>query len=89
MRKDNHNVTDWKALFDRHGDKLIFTFSSQEAANHFKSWLCEMGEQQYWDWMTYREQEEEVGDITALEFDYHTGTDEVPALCGRLDGQDG
>lgn len=68
--------------FNQHSNKLTFVFSSPEAANHFKTWLCESGEQQYWEWMEYRESEED-GDITALDFDYWTGTDEIPAKCGR------
>lgn len=45
-------------------------FANPEAAKHFASWLCESGEQSYWDWMEYREEDEE-GDITAIDFDYH------------------
>ena len=26
-----------------------------EAIEDFMSWLCEMGEQHYWDWMEYRD----------------------------------
>jgi hypothetical protein len=65
------------------GQKLTFVFGNEKTLNHFKSWLCEQGEQEYWDWMEYREQEEK-GNITALEFDYHTGTNHVRTKCGRL-----
>ena len=49
---------------------LKIMFANQDALEHFASWLCESGEQSYWDWMEVRE-EEEVGDITAVELDYH------------------
>ena len=55
--------------------KLTIEFDNQEALKHFALWLCESGEQAYWDWMEYREQEEE-GDITATSFHYHGEKDE-------------
>jgi len=64
------------------GKTLTFNFTSKEAANHFKTWLCESGEQSYWDWMECREQDEE-GPITGLEFDYwNEGI--IDVKCGRL-----
>ncbi len=69
--------------FDAHSERLTFVFGSKEAANFFKQWLCEMGEQDYWDCMEIRESETE-GPITGLSFNYHTGTDEIPVECGRL-----
>ena len=53
-------------------------FDNAKIAEHFASWLCESGEQQYWDWMEYREQEES-GDITATSFHYHGVEDETKA----------
>jgi hypothetical protein len=53
--------------------KIIF--ANEEAAHHFAIWLCESGEQQYWEWMEYREREEK-GDITAVSFHYHGPEDE-------------
>jgi len=44
-------------------------FDNPEAAHHFASWLCESGEQQYWNWMEVREGEEN-GPITAKSFNY-------------------
>lgn len=73
-----------KNTFSPPGKRLVFEFESQEAAEHFKSWLCESGEQEYWMWMEVREREED-GDITATSFDYHTGTEVIPAKCGRTD----
>ena len=73
-------------------------FDNPEAAQHFATWLCESGEQQYWNWMEGREEEEE-GPITATSFDYHnTQVDEhgekvygefmedwtIKTKCGRL-----
>lgn len=49
---------------------LIIKFDSQIALHHFASWLCGSGEQQYWQWMEYREETKD-GDITAVQFDYH------------------
>ncbi|CAB4196891.1 hypothetical protein UFOVP1290_411 [uncultured Caudovirales phage] len=71
--------------------KLEILFDSEDAKQHFISWLCGQGEQYYWDWMECREQEED-GDITAIDFDYHGGTQNgkefgkhtVIAKCGRL-----
>lgn len=80
---------------------LQIKFANEAAAAHFALWLCESGEQQYWDYMEYREAKEE-GDITALSFDYHnedqTKAKNDPArygefmcdniirtTCGRLD----
>ncbi len=30
------------------GTKLTFEFETEEQANFFKTWLCEVGEQDYW-----------------------------------------
>lgn len=49
---------------------IVIEFDSEIAAGHFASWFCGQGEQSYWDWMEYREEEEE-GDITAVSFHYH------------------
>lgn len=51
------------------GHRLTFEFDNERALYHFKLWLCESGEQHYWDWMEARE-EEEQGNIT-VGFDYH------------------
>lgn len=72
--------------------EVTIKFSNDDAAHHFLIWLCESGEQQYWQWMECREQEES-GDITAVDFDYHGGTlkgeefgkHPIIATCGRLD----
>jgi hypothetical protein len=81
--------------------KLTFEFDNQETLNHFKLWLCESGEQQYWNWMEVREEKED-GDITAVGFRYHRpieacNTDDygneffapdnnvIPCTSGRLD----
>lgn len=68
--------------------KVVIEFENEKAAEHFALWLCGSGEQHYWDWMEYREDEDE-GPITALHFDYHTpnggefGTT-IVTKCGRL-----
>lgn len=73
-----------KNKFDKHDNKLVFIFDNKEAANHFKAWLCESGEQEYWTWMEEQEQREK-GNITGLNFDYHSGDETIPVQCGRRD----
>jgi len=67
---------------------LTISFDNERARDHFVIWLCEAGEQDYWAWMEYREQEE-GGRITAVDFNYHEGgafrTDLILATCERLD----
>ena len=55
---------------------LIIKFPNKIAAKHFASWLSGSGEQEYWDWMSYRESEEK-GNITAIHFHYHGEEDET------------
>ena len=57
---------------------LQIKFANEAAAAHFALWLCESGEQSYWDWMEYRESEDD-GDITATSFHYHGEEDETKA----------
>lgn len=62
------------------------SFGSKTAAEHFKVWLCEQGEQDYWIWMAEREHEE-AGDITAVSFKYGPGLS-IKTEMGRLDTRD-
>ena len=55
---------------------ITIRFDSDEAALHFADWLCGSGEQQYWEWMRCREEEED-GPITAVDFSYHGVEDET------------
>jgi hypothetical protein len=57
---------------------LKIEFDNEEAMLGFASWLCESGEQSYWNWMECREQDED-GDITAVQFHYHGVEDETKA----------
>lgn len=50
---------------------LTIEFDNEKALKHFATWLAESGEQDYWTWMEYREQEEPSGNITVTHFDYH------------------
>jgi hypothetical protein len=61
---------------------LSFHFENKEAANHFKVWMSEQGEQDYWNWMDAQESEE-TGSITGIVFDYHQNS-HIPVKCGRL-----
>ena len=54
-------------------------FANEKAALGFASWLCEMGEQEYWEYQKCREEDEE-GDITAIMFDYHGPEDKTKKL---------
>ena len=71
--------------FKTSGTTLTFEFENEQALNHFKSWLCGQGEQDYWMWMEYREQEEEEN-ITGVKFDYWSGP-KIKVECGRLDNE--
>lgn len=64
-------------------------FANKKAADHFLVWLCESGEQEYWQWMECRESDEK-GNITALIFEYHNPNNgkfgpTVDTVLGRLD----
>lgn len=66
---------------------LTLNFENHEALNHFWRWLCESGEQNYWEYMEYREQEED-GDITGLQFDYRKADNgNIQVKCGRFTGE--
>lgn len=62
--------------------KIEFFFENDETAAHFMSWLCGMGEQDYWNWMDVREGEED-GKITAINFDYDFENYKVYTQSGR------
>lgn len=72
---------------------VTIEFGSERAAEHFAKWLDGQGEQNYWDWMVYREKWED-GDITAKSFDYFQGGNEfapngvIKTTLGRLTGDD-
>jgi hypothetical protein len=55
--------------------QLVIEFQNEKAAQIFGTWLCELGEQDYWNWMEYREEEQE-GNITAVQFEYYSPIDE-------------
>ena len=77
------SLKNMKKVFEVKGTALTFEFDNEEALNHFKTWLCESGEQQYWEWQEARE-DEEAGAITGLSFDYWNGAI-IKVKCGRLD----
>jgi hypothetical protein len=60
--------------------EITIKFANPEAARHFAVWLCESGEQSYFDWMRYREENED-GDITATSFHYHGPEDETKDIA--------
>lgn len=78
-------------MTDKHVLKI--EFDNEEALQHFASWLCGAGEQDYWEWMRCREGEKN-GPITATNFNYHDGPDlkfmadnTIETTCGRLTQQ--
>jgi len=68
--------------------KLVIEFDNERAREHFAKWLCASGEQDYWSWMRYR-QDEEPGPITVVDFNYHKdgkfSAGLITTECGRLD----
>lgn len=66
-------------------ESVTFQFDNIEAAQHFKDWMCGSGEQQYWEWMEHRENDED-GDITGIQFKYDDGP-LVIVKCGRFSGE--
>lgn len=55
---------------------LKIEFANKKALKHFATWLCEAGEQDYWEWMEIQEEEED-GPITAVQFQYHGPEDDT------------
>ena len=65
-------------------ENVTINFDNEIAAKHFMSWLSGQGEQDYWEWMMCREQEED-GNITAVSFNYNFYKGEVDTDTSRLD----
>jgi hypothetical protein len=68
--------------------KIIIEYDSEEerhAGEHFLHWLCGQGEQDYWLWMEYREQENVDGKITLTSFHYNFEKLFAKPKIGRLD----
>jgi len=88
-RGDFMNIHKGEGMQSPH--ELKIQFANEKALKHFAGWLSGAGEQDYWQWMEYREQEEK-GDITALNFKYRKGSGElflgdntIRTELGRLD----
>lgn len=60
------------------------TFTDPKIAKGFLSWLCESGEQAYWNWQECRESES-VKENSAIDFDYNFKKLTVITMSGRLD----
>ena len=58
---------------------ITIKFANASTAHNFAVWLCEHGEQDYWDWME-RGEEREEGDITATSFHYHGEEDKTKTI---------
>ncbi len=48
---------------------LKIEFGNHKSLEEFATWLCESGEQDYWNWMESQE-EKDSGNITVVHFDY-------------------
>lgn len=67
-------------------NKIIIKIEgNEEATQYFLSWLCETGEQEYWDFMRYREEEVKKKNITILTFDYDFENKKITGKLGRLE----
>jgi hypothetical protein len=75
---------------------LKIEFDNQDTLEYFKNWLAGSGEQDYWDWMSYRDAAYEE-DITVVVFHYNTkqpdGTwkdtgNTIKAVSGRLENEE-
>lgn len=68
------------------------SFDNEKTARHFVAWLCNAGEQDYWEWMKHREKEDPEGEFTAtFRYDFDESDDlklEVKATSTRLDYED-
>lgn len=65
-------------MSNKNKTKITIEFDNKKSAHHFAVWLCESGEQNYFNWMEVSEEEED-GDITATQFHYHGAEDESKA----------
>lgn len=75
-------------MAEKNGEEnVVLRFDNQAAADQFVLWLCEQGEQDYWNWMEHREQRLS-GPITGTEFKYNSnsafGKSPILVKCGRL-----
>lgn len=67
---------------------LVIKFENDAAATAFAVWLCEQGEQYYWEWMERSEEDDSCPNLTALSFNYHDADGNISTKCGRLDTRD-
>lgn len=51
---------------EKHQVKI--NFHSKKSANHFITWLCEQGEQDYWVWMEAGDPEEDEGEVVGFQY---------------------
>lgn len=58
---------------------ITIEFDNKECARGFAEWLCGSGEQDYWNYQQYREEDEPKGNITAIDFEYHGPEDKTKA----------
>ena len=65
---------------------VTLKFKTKEAAEDFSSWMCEAGEQDYWQWAEIRESEDP--DLTtAQEFNYGKPNKKGDIAIGTVEGR--
>ncbi len=68
-------------------NSITFQFDNHEAQHYFWAWLCNQGEQSYWESQSECEKDDESENITALSFDYKNADyGLVVTKCGRFTG---
>ena len=64
---------------------LTIRFTTKEQAQEFATWLCESGEQQYWEWGEHRIARalRSPKDFVS-QFDYHNGGATIKEFCSDM-----
>lgn len=63
--------------------KLTFDFPTPAARGEFITWLCESGEQSFWQWCEVDQEER-----PAVTFDYWNGTNKGQEFVGGSDSKE-
>lgn len=75
-------------LFKQTNKTLTIEFDTIKQAQHFKSWLFEVGEQDYYRWMECRLKQYEAVDDDVVIFDFHSGKNMINAYWRPEDDYD-
>jgi hypothetical protein len=69
MKKQKELNKDLIDLIESKSVELVIKFPNQEALKEFAVWLCESGEQQYWEWFDYNDETKSVAHLK-VDFNY-------------------